>query len=141
MSVLDHMPRSANIVTMEDCEFLAIPQKAVTDQIKKNPQLALKLLSIMSQRLREANDQISSLAHLDVKGRVARTLMRLLKKSGKITGEGYQVLPRPTMRDIADMSGTSRETVSRILKEFVKQGIMAYTKGSFIIYEDLADDM
>lgn len=140
MSIFDHMPRSANIVAMEDCEFLAIPQKAITDQIKKNPQLAFKLLSIMSQRLREANEQISSLAYLDVKGRVAQTLMRLLKKSGKTTGEGYQVLPRPAMKDIADMSGTSRETVSRILNELAKQGIITYTKDSFIFYEDLVDD-
>jgi len=142
MSVLDHMPRSATVVTMENCEFLVITRKVLTDQIEGNPEVALKLLSEMSRRLRETDEQINSLAHLDVRGRLAQTLLKLLKKTDTRKEETYQVIPRPTMKDLADMTGTSRETVSRILREFSKKGIISLKKNSIIIYQglDMDDD-
>ena len=139
MSIFDHMPRSANIVAIEDCEFLMIPEEAVVNQIKKTPALAFKLLSIMSARLRESNEQIASLAHLNVKGRVAHTLYKLFKKSGKTVDGQNQVIPRPTVKEIADMSGASRETVSRILTELAKQRIISLTKTEIVIHKDLVD--
>ena len=139
MSIFDQLPRSANIVAMEDCEFLVIPQEAIIDLIRKNPQVALKMISVMSARLRESNEQINSLAHLDVKGRGAQTLLKLLKKTSKQAEEGYQVIPRPSVKDIADMSGASRETVSRILSELAKQGLISLIKDRIVIYEGLVD--
>ena len=139
MALFDHLPRSANIVTMEDCDFLVIPQEVIIDLIKKSPQLALKMISIMSARLRDSNEQISSLAHLDVKGRVARTLLKLSKKASKKTKDGYQMIPRPSAKDIADMSGASRETVSRILTEFARQGLISLSKNHIVVYEELVE--
>jgi CRP/FNR family transcriptional regulator len=98
---------------MEDCEFLMIPQEAVIAQIEQNPRLALKMLSVMSARLRESNEQISSLAHLNEKGRVAHTLHKLFKKTGRTIDSEYQAIPKLSVKDIADMSGAFRETVSR----------------------------
>ena len=140
MSVFDHMPRSATVVTMEDCEFLVITRKALTDQIKGKPEVALKLLSEMSRRLRETDEQIKSLAHLDVRGRLAQTLLKLLKKTDTQKEETYQVIPRPGIKDLADMTGTSRETVSRTLREFSEQGIISLTKNRIIIYQGLEMD-
>jgi CRP/FNR family cyclic AMP-dependent transcriptional regulator len=68
MAVFDHMPRSATIVAEEDCEFLIISQENIKNLIKRNPQIAFKLLSDMSRRVREADEQIGSLANLDAKG-------------------------------------------------------------------------
>ena len=58
-------------------EFLIISPEAITDQIKKNPLIAPKLLAEMSRRLREADEQINNLALLDMRGRVTRVLLRL----------------------------------------------------------------
>jgi len=140
MSVLDHMPRSATIITMEPCRFMVITREVLIDQIRQHPKLALKLLSEMSRRLREANEQINSLAHLDVRGRVAQTIIKLSKKANTRTEEGLYVIARPVEKDIADMSGTSRETVSRILGEFSKNGIISLTKDEIIIHEALEID-
>jgi CRP/FNR family cyclic AMP-dependent transcriptional regulator len=140
MSVIDRLPRSATVMAMEDCEFLVITRENMTDQIKKNPQIALKLLSVMSERMRESNEQISSLAHFDVRGRVARALLRMLKKSDIPSTHGYQEIPRPPMKDIADRVGASRETVSRILTEFSKNKIISITRNSIVIYEGLVDE-
>ena len=137
MSAFDQMPRSATIITVEDSEFLVISQKIITDQIKKNPKIALKLLSEMSRRLREADEQISNLALLDVRGRVAQILLKLYRGTNVRKGEDYKIVPRPALKDIAAMSGTSRETVSRILSEFSKRGLISLTKENIIIYGEL----
>ena len=137
MSAFDQMPRSATIVTVEESEFLMIRQKSIADQIKKNPQLSFKLLSEMSRRLREADEQISSLALLDVRGRVAQTLLKLSQETSMGKCTDYTVIPRPALQDIASMSGTSRETVSRILSDFSKRGLVSLTKKKIIIYESL----
>ena len=134
MSAFDQMPRSATIVTVEESEFLVIGQKSISDQIKKNPQLALKLLSEMSRRLREADEQISSLALLDVRGRVAQILLKLSRETPMKKGTDYTVIPRPALQDIASMSGASRETVSRILSDFSKRGLVSLAKKKIIIY-------
>ena len=135
MSVFDHMPRSATIVTEEKSEFLVISKKVFIDLIKKNPEISLKILTEMSKRLREADEQISSLAYFDVKGRVAKTLMKLSKKADRESRkDGYVAIPRPSMKDIAAMSGTSRETASRILSELSRKGILRLTKESIILF-------
>ncbi|MBW1804144.1 MAG: Crp/Fnr family transcriptional regulator [Deltaproteobacteria bacterium] len=134
MSVFDHMPRSATIVTEEASEFLVISKKVFIELIKRNPEISLKILAEMSKRLREADEQIGSLAHFDVKGRVAKTLTKLSNKPEIQSHDGYIVIPRPSMKDIAAMSGTSRETVSRILNELSKKGILHLTKESIIIF-------
>ncbi|MFC1516762.1 Crp/Fnr family transcriptional regulator [Thermodesulfobacteriota bacterium] len=135
MAVFDNMPRSATIVAEEDCECLIISRENIKDLIKRNPQIAFKLLSDMSKRVREADEQISSLAHLDAKGRVAQTLLKLSKEANMITDEGYQVFPKPSIKDIAGMSGTSRETVSLLLSELTKNNIIGQTKEYIIIYD------
>ena len=135
MAVFDNMPRSATVVAEEDCELLIISRENIANQIKRNPQIAFKLLSDMSKRLRDADEQISGLAHLDAKGRAAHTLLKLAKETNMITDEGYQVFPKPPIKDIAAMSGTSHETVSQLLNELTKKRIIGLTKGYIIIYD------
>jgi len=135
MAVFDHMPRSATIVAEEDCEFLIISQENIKDLIRRNHQIAFKLLSDMSRRVREADEQIGSLANLDAKGRVAQTLLKLSKEADMITDEGYQVFPRPPTKNIAAMSGTSHETVSLLLNELTQKRIIGLTKEYIIIYD------
>ena len=89
----------------------------------------------MSRRVREADEQISSLAHLGAKGRVAQTLLRFSKEANLITDEGYQVLPKPSIEDIAAMSGTSPETVSLLLSELTQKKIIGQTEEFIIIYD------
>ncbi len=136
MSVFDYMPRSATIIAEEDCEFLMIYREALTNQIRKNPQIALKMLSNMSNKVREMNEQVNCLTNLDAKGRVAQTLLKLSKKAGVIIENGSLIIPRPLVRDIADMSGTSRETVSRILTELTKSGIIGLSKEHIVINKE-----
>ena len=140
MSALDDMPRSANVVTIEDSEFLVISHDIIRISIRKNPDMALKLLSEMSRRLREADQQINNLVFLDMKGRVARVLLRLSKESALEKGGDCRTIPRPYARDLSAMVGGTRETISRVLSDFSKRNLVGLEKKKIIIYRGLESE-
>ena len=124
MSLLDDMPRSANVLTTEDSTLLVLKREAFKKHLEENPATAVNVLAELSKRLRKADEIIGNLALLDVYGRVARMLMDLAEKDGEQTEEGIIIHKRPTQQDIASMVSTSRETVSRALNEFQKRGLL-----------------
>ena len=118
MSLLDGKPRSASVVTSEDSEICLLRRQDFNHIIEKNPGIALKLLKELTTRLRKADERIQSLALLDVSGRVAGILLQLAEESGRKTPDGgIHIRTRPTHQELANMVGTTRETVTRILKQ------------------------
>ena len=134
MSIFDKRKRSASVIAMLDSEFLIISNNALNDLIKKRPEVSFKLLSEMSLRLRAANEQIRSLTFDKVRHRVAQVLKNLCKESSLNNNDGYQVIIRPAIKDIAALAGTTRETASRILHEFSRQGAIKLNKENIIIF-------
>lgn len=124
MSLLDDMPRSANVVTTEDSTLLILKRDAFKRHLEENPTTAINILAELSMRLRTADSIIGNLTLLDVYGRVAHFLMDMAKKEGEEVEEGILIRKRPTQQDIASMVNTSRETVSRALNEFQKRGLL-----------------
>ncbi|MDB5048869.1 MAG: transcriptional regulator, Crp/Fnr family [Fibrobacteres bacterium] len=142
MALLDGEPRSATVRAVEESRLLTIRREDFMSAMKKQPDLALTLLGEMSRRLRKSNRQISSLALMRVYGRVAATLLQLMEERGirSKTKDGKSMIvvkDRPTQQFIADMSGTTRETVSRVLNFFQKKGyIVLDGKDLLILQED-----
>ena len=124
MSLLDDMPRSANVVTTEDSTLLILKRDDFKKHLVENPTTAVNVLAELSKRLRKADEIIGNLALLDVYGRVARVLIDLGEKDGEKVEDGMLIRKRPTQQDIASMVSTSRETVSRALNEFQKRGLL-----------------
>ena len=83
----------------------------------------------MSLRLRKASSIIGNLSLLDVFGRVARTIVDLAEQEGVSTDEGIFVAKRPTQQELASMVGTTRETVSRVLSELNRRGLITMSDG------------
>jgi CRP-like cAMP-binding protein len=124
MSLVDDMPRSANVIASEDATVLILKRDQFTEHVRKSPAMALNIMAELSKRLRRADEIIGNLATLDVYGRVAHIMIELAKKDGEEVEEGILIRERPTQQDIASMIGTSRETVSRVLSEFQKRGFV-----------------
>ena len=82
------------------------------------------MLAELSRRLRSASNRIESLATMDVYGRLARFFLDLAKESGKVLDNGYVAVTRPTHQAIANMIGTSRETVSRLIHDLMRQNLL-----------------
>ncbi|MBW2700948.1 MAG: Crp/Fnr family transcriptional regulator [Deltaproteobacteria bacterium] len=124
MSLLDDMPRSANVITCEASTLVILKRSDFVAHLEESPATAINVLGELSRRLRKADEIIGNLALLDVYGRVARLLMDLAEKDGEKVEEGTLIRKRPTQQDLASMANTSRETVSRVLGDFQKRGLL-----------------
>ena len=124
MSLLDDMPRSANVITCEASTLVILKRSDFVAHLEESPATAINVLGELSRRLRKADEIIGNLALLDVYGRVARLLMDLAEKDGEKVEDGTLIRKRPTQQDLASMANTSRETVSRVLGDFQKRGLL-----------------
>ena len=117
MSLLDGKPRSASVISMEDSELQLIRRSDFYRMLEDHPRIALKLLEELALRIRKADERIESLALLDVTGRVAGILLQLAEERGVAIGNQVTIQSRPTHQELANMVGTTRETVTRVLKQ------------------------
>lgn len=142
MSILDGQTRSANVVTLEDSEIMVIRREDFLQMLHDYPQIAINLLKELALRLRRSDAQIKSLSLQNATGKVASTLLRIADDSGKIY-KGQVEIPRlPPQQDLANMAGTSRETISRVLKSLQKKGYLRKEGSRLIIldYETFRTD-
>src|ERR1044071_1553186 len=117
LSLIDEQPRSAHVIAMEDSSLIVLRREDFRKRVESSPSVAWSLLAELSRRLRRADDKIGGLVLLDVPGRIARLLLDLSEESG--TNAIEKTLTHQT---IAKMTGGSRETVSRAMKDFQDAG-------------------
>ena len=116
MSLLDGEGRSANIVANEKSEVVTLSRRDFLDCLQKYPKIAIALLEELAVRLRKSDQHIESLSLSDSEQRIGITLIRLAEELGTIKQGDVNVKNLPYQQDLANMAGTSRETVSRTLK-------------------------
>lgn len=124
MALLDDEPRSATVVATEPLELITIWRSDFLQILSENFDITKKVLAEISRRLRTASNRIESLATMDVYGRLARFFLDLAKDQGKVLDNGYVAVTRPTHQSIANMIGTSRETVSRLIHDLMRQNLL-----------------
>jgi CRP/FNR family cyclic AMP-dependent transcriptional regulator len=115
---LDGGSRSASVMTLEPTTCSVVTRVTLKDHISKHPEFAFELLAKVIRRARRATESARDLALLDVYGRVRR-----LFDSLAVEREGARLIPEKlTHQEIADRVGSSREMVSRLLKDLEKGG-------------------
>ncbi len=122
MSLLDGMARSASVIATEKSELLMIHRRDFLELLHEFPSVAISLLAELAMRLRKADMQIKSLSLKDAAGRVANVVLMLADDIGIFRKGKVEIEDLPLQQDIANMAGTSRETVSRMLNMFVEKG-------------------
>jgi CRP-like cAMP-binding protein len=124
MALLDNEPRSATAIAVEDSELLSLQRADFQTVLAENTAITSPLIKVLTARLRRANHQISTLALLDVYGRVARVILDLAREEGKRLKDGRIAFRRPTHQELANRIGTTRETVTRMLKDLERQSLV-----------------
>lgn len=120
LAMIDDVPCSASVMTIEESEFVSIGKNEFRKVLTSSPGMAVNLLKVLAHRLREADQQIEALALKDVQARVAQVLHTLAEVEG-----GELVIPsRITHRDIAAMVGATREVVTRALGVLEDSGVV-----------------
>jgi CRP-like cAMP-binding protein len=139
MSLLDNQPRSATVMAAERSRLLVLSRRDFQAHIEAHPRTALRVLTELSRRLRQADSVIGNLALLDVYGRLAGKLRELAQADGEETEEGVVLRQRPTQAEIAATIGTSRETVSRALSDLARRGLVVVTGRKLLLRRDFLD--
>ncbi len=128
MSLIDEEPRSAHVIAMEDSRLLVLRRDDFNRCLREIPQIATGLLRTMCRRLRQADRKIGSLVLLDVPGRVARLLVEMADEN-----DGVTIIQRLTHHMIAQMIGSSRETVSRTMRDLVSKELIEVSRKTMAI--------
>mgnify|MGYP001139583694 FL=1 len=134
MSLLDGEGRSANIVANEDAKVLTLSRNDFLDCLESYPKIAIALLEELATRLRKSDQQIESLSLSDSEHRIGITLIRLAGELGTIKQGHVTIKNLPYQQDIANMAGTSRETVSRTLKLLEDKKLVRRENRNLTIY-------
>jgi CRP/FNR family transcriptional regulator, cyclic AMP receptor protein len=124
MAILDGLARSANVTAMEDTELFHIQRSDFIALLHAHPEISIALLIELAQRLRAADMKIKSLSLKDAEGKVATVILQLADDLGKIRQGTVEIEKLPYQHDLANMAGTSRETISRTLHSFAKKGLV-----------------
>ena len=124
MAILDGLSRSANVTAMEDSELFIIQRSEFLELLNVHPEVSIALLQELTQRLRSADMKIKSLSLKDAEGKVATVILQLADDVGKIKQGTVEIEKLPFQHDLANMAGTSRETISRTLHTFAKKGLV-----------------
>ena len=134
MAILESAPRSASVITVEPSEFFLLGRKALTELLKHHPDIAMKILKNLSQRLRKVSEQVRSLVMFDMYGRVGRCLLNLAEFQDGVETRGQLLISnRPSFQELANMVGCSRETLSRTLKALKENGSLRVTRNTIYI--------
>jgi CRP-like cAMP-binding protein len=123
-ALLDDKPRSASAICMERTLALTLHRDDFLAHLREHPDLAIGIMSLLTARLRQANEQIENLTFLDVYGRVAKKLLDLAETHGVRTPTGIAINLRLTQRDLASLVGTTRESVNRVLSAYQNRGVI-----------------
>jgi CRP/FNR family transcriptional regulator/CRP/FNR family cyclic AMP-dependent transcriptional regulator len=133
MSLLDGEPRSASAVAREASTVLSISRDEFQAVLRRNPDISVKILTTICQRLRHTDRHLEALAFLSAPGRVARVLLDLGKDQGEKGPQGTVIHTRMTRQELASIAGTTRETLTRVLMEFQDDGLLDIDKDTVIL--------
>ncbi|MDD5479730.1 Crp/Fnr family transcriptional regulator [Rhodoferax sp.] len=121
ISLIDGKTHSANVQAESVCDVLVLGRAQFHHCLQENHAMANSVIKGLAHRLRKADEKISSLALMDVYGRVAQALI----EAAHVAGENHLLIrEKITRQDIAKRVGASREMVSRVMRDFEEQGFI-----------------
>jgi len=132
LALIDKQPRVASVMTTEASRLMIISRDDFLACLSANPEIAINLIKPMTGRMRMLAKNVSSLALMDVYGRVAHVLLEQA-----VERDGELVTDRITQQDIAEMVGASRAMVSRILKSLKEGGYISISDKRITVHQKL----
>ena len=149
LAMFEGEARSATVEALEDTEVLAILAADMRRLLERHPALAIRLITALGRRLRHTNERLARQSFQTVPGRVASVLVQLVAAARAEDGSDggaaraqdgsdVSVLITSTQADLAQLAGSSRESVSRFLAVLERAGIITQGRGKLIVHDPSA---
>ena len=130
IALLDGQARTADAFALTNCELMVIDRRDFVPLVSQHPEIALKLIEILCQRIRRTSEQVEDITFLDLPGRLAKTLLRLSADSGTQTRK-----VSITQREIGQIIGMSRESTNKQLREWEENKWVKLERGGVVVLD------
>jgi CRP/FNR family cyclic AMP-dependent transcriptional regulator len=138
LAMFDGEQRSATVEAAEETTGVALLAGDMRRLLLQHPDISVKLLSAFAERLKEANERISRQSFQTVASRVAGVLLAHTETLEAEGAASENVLIRSTRAEIAQLAGSSRESVSRFLATLERAGLVTCGRGKVVIHDPAA---
>ena len=138
ISLFDQDPHPLTAEVMEEARLMIIPWENLESIIIDHPRLALKIIEALSKKTRLLTSQVRDLVFQDAAGRLASLLTRFKEDFGIEMETGIKINLVLTHQEIANLLGTSRVTVTKMLNKFVKEGLIEMENRKIVIKDEKA---
>ena len=136
VSFFDLDPHPITAEAMEDARIVIIPRERLEDIITKKPGLALKIIESLAKKTRLLTSQVRELVFHDAAGRMASLLSRFADDFGVEINGGKMIDIILTHKEIANLIGSSRVTVTKIINNFIDEGVIKMHKRKIVIIDE-----
>jgi CRP/FNR family transcriptional regulator/CRP/FNR family cyclic AMP-dependent transcriptional regulator len=140
LSLIDGSPRSATVIAEEDATFGVLKRNDFLRAIKQEPMIAIDLLTSVVHRLRHATEKEEQFAFLDVRDRILKLFGHCIANEGQQEENGFYLIRKRTHKDIALRIGSSRESVTKILKALATKKLIVEKKDCLLVSPSLCRD-
>ncbi len=135
MGVLDKLPRSANAVARTDTTLYFIRAGAFIEYVKKDPEVSIMVMEILTHRLRRTSESLSDALFLGLEPRLAKALLELAETHGVRTEDGIQISMAMSQYEIGQTIAFSRESTNKMLNKWQKMGLVTHADGKVTIHD------
>lgn len=135
MSLFDRGPRESTATTVTGLRTVGIDRAAVRQWTSTEPKLAEQLIHTLARRVRRTNSMLADMIFTDVAGRLAKLLLRQAQRFGSLEAGQLRVTHDLTQEEMAQLVGSSRETVNKALADFAHRGWLRLEGRSVLILD------
>ncbi|HHU92847.1 MAG TPA: Crp/Fnr family transcriptional regulator [Halanaerobiaceae bacterium] len=135
MSLFDQDTTPITAEVIDDARLVSISFQDLENIIRKEPELAIKIIEALAKRSRLLTSQIRELVFQDAEGRLASLLMRFIEDFGVEVKSGYLIDIVLTHQEIANLMGSSRVTVTKQLNQFIDEGIIKIHQRKIVVLD------
>lgn len=133
IALLTNEPRSASVVALEKTACAVISKNDFINWLMNHPDVAIDLLRILSEKVRQLTDKLREMALSNVYERTVKALQELAVVEGNVS----VIHDRPTQQELASMVGASREMINKVMHELTKGGYVVIENKTLIINKKL----
>lgn len=129
LAMLDGGPRTATVETLEPCELMVFRREAVIGFLENHPTVMRQLIQDLCARLRSADEMVQDTLFLPIASRLGKALKSLAAQHGDAGPDGVRIDLKLTQQEVANLIGTSRESVNKQLNAWHDAGLIAMDNG------------
>lgn len=126
----------ATAMAVSDTRLARLHETALARCMSERPDMAVQMLRVLSHQLRRAHDEVAGMVFNDVGARLAKTLLDFARRFGLPAAQGVEIAHHLTQAELAQMVGTSRETLNKTLARFTARGWIRVTASGSVVITD-----